>query len=313
VKYAEVPGVFELDGRHYLHFLDHGWGGLRIHTSSREDSAGAYYAVAETAEGPYELPEDPLLIGSGHDRIGPWAARTIDYDGGQLLYHHVAAARSAFGSLKRIRSRPDGTLYLEYFPAIESLEVGGALLGVAGWQEREDDVGIWTRSATGVSAVSRVVGSSSTLARDRSDLHVQCTIRLDAGARAGVVLRSAVAAGDREPGTGVVVSLDAELQRARIEVLHRHPFEGWGFSASDVMQGGRERELDSVCLQLELGRPYALRCLARAEFFDVYLDDTWLFSKALMAAAESGDVELMVERGRADFSEIRLAVLPPLP
>src|SRR5205823_9431686 len=127
--------VFELDGRHYLYLLDHGWGGLRIHTPSREDSAGTYYAVADAPEGPYEWPADPLLIGSGHDRQGPWAARTLEHDGGQLLYHHVTAARPAFGSLKRIRARADGTLYLEYFPAIESLEVGNALVGAAEWQE----------------------------------------------------------------------------------------------------------------------------------------------------------------------------------
>jgi hypothetical protein len=312
VKYAEVPGLFQLDGRHYLHFLDHGWGGLRIHTPSRDDSAGTYYAVAESAEGPYEWPEDPLLIGSGNDRLGAWAARTIDYDGGQLLYHHVVAERSAFGSLKWIRSRPDGTLYLEYFPAIESLEIGDALLGVARWEGREDDVGAWTQSATGLSAVSRVVGSSAIVARHRSDLHLKCTIRLDAGARAGVVLRSAAAASDREAGTGVVVSLDAELQRACIEVLHRHPFEGWGLSTSDVVQGGIERERDSVRLQVELGRPYALRCFARAEFFDVYLDDVWLFSRPFKTAAASGHVELMVERGQANFRDIRLATLPPL-
>jgi beta-fructofuranosidase len=313
VKYTEVPGLFELDGRHYLHFLDHGWGGLRIHTPSRDDSAGTYYAVAARAEGPYAWPADPLLIGSGHDRTGAWAARTIDYDGGQLLYHHVVAARPAFGSLKRIRARPDGTLYLEYFPAIESLEVGEARHGAAGWQEREDDVGVWTASADGLSGLSRVVGSSAILARDRSDLHLECTVRLNAGARAGVVVRAAGIVGARESATGVVVSLDVELQQARIEVLDCHPFEGWGLSAADVTQGGRERERDSVRLPLELGRPYALRCLARAEFFDVYLDDVWLFSRALTSAAAAGDVELMVERGQADFSGLRLAALPPLP
>jgi hypothetical protein len=79
-----------------------------------------------------------------------------------------------------------------------------------------------------------------------------------------------------------------------------------------VVQGGQERERDSVRLLLERGRPYALRCLARAEFFDVYLDDTWLFSRTLTTAAESGDVELTAECVQADFSGIRLAVLPPL-
>jgi len=28
VKYMEVPGLFELEGRNYVIFLDHGWGGF---------------------------------------------------------------------------------------------------------------------------------------------------------------------------------------------------------------------------------------------------------------------------------------------
>jgi beta-fructofuranosidase len=311
VKYTEVPGLFELDGRHYLHFLDHGWGGLRIHSPSRQDTAGTYYLVAPSPEGPYEWPEDPLLIGGGHDRVAAWASRTIEYDGGHLLYHHTASTRPAFGALKRIRSNPDGTLYLQYFPAIEALEID-EIRGTPEWQEHTDDAGVWTATPTGASARARAVGSSAVLARDRSDLHLECTIRIRSGARAGVVLRSATT-GEGEQRVGVVVALDAELQQARIEVLTRYPYEGWGLPVGDVTAGGHAREIDTVRLPLERDRPYALRCFARAEFFDVYLDDVWLFTRAIPTAPASGDVELMTERGEAEFTDLRLARLPALP
>jgi beta-fructofuranosidase len=312
VKYTEVPGVFELEGRHYVYFLDRGWGGLRIHTPSRESTSGTYYMVAASPEGPYEWPADPLLIGRGHDRLGAVAARVLEHEDGLLLYHHTSAHRSAFAPLKQVRAQPDGSLYLQYFPAIEALETGPAIAGTTRWAPLPGDVGVWRRDESGVAARSSVVGSTSLLAPDVADLHVRCVIRMDEGARAGVVVRSATGLdGERERRAGVVITLDFELQRVRLEVLEYVAAEGWSVSTSDL-RGGLGREFDTVTMPLELGRPYLLRCFVRAEFVEVYLDDRWVFSTASATHAERGDVELYVERGEAAFTDLRIAELTAL-
>jgi len=118
---------------------------------------------------------------------------TFEHDGVRLLYHHVASGRPHSGSLKRVRTRPDGTLFSSTFRVSKDLKPATRYSAMPIGRKRSDDVGLWASSADGISAQSRVVGSSSVLAHDWSDLHLRFVLRLDAGARAGVVLRSAKA------------------------------------------------------------------------------------------------------------------------
>ena len=57
LKYAECPDCFVLDGSRYLLFLDHGWGGARVHTLSREDAAGTFYMVQPGCRGDFQWPQ----------------------------------------------------------------------------------------------------------------------------------------------------------------------------------------------------------------------------------------------------------------
>ena len=45
---------------------------------------------------------------------------------------------------------------------------------------------------------------------------------------------------------------------------------------------------------------------------EVYLDDRWIFTLALADEARVGDIELFVERGEVEFSNVRLANIQPL-
>ena len=77
---------------------------------------------------------------------------------------------------------------------------------------------------------------------------------------------------------------------------------GWG---GDIVR-------DMCRCDLDAGKTYHLRCFARDEHFEVFLDDRWIFTAVLKEAAMSGDVELLVERGQATFSDLRLATIEPL-
>ena len=61
-----------------------------------------------------------------------------------------------------------------------------------------------------------------------------------------------------------------------------------------------------------MNQNYHLRCFARDEFFEVYIDDVWIFTACLPDSSQIGNVELYVERGKAEFKDLKLAQLEPL-
>ena len=61
-----------------------------------------------------------------------------------------------------------------------------------------------------------------------------------------------------------------------------------------------------------VGQNDHLRCFARDEHFEVYLDGRWVFTSVFSDAAKAREVELVVERGTARFSDLRLAAIEPL-
>jgi beta-fructofuranosidase len=82
----EVPEAFDLGGKHYLLFSH---GGALKETSGRKNAGGTFYLMADKSEGPYRVPEEPLLLGWGHDRLDNYVGRIVRYGGELLLYHHT--------------------------------------------------------------------------------------------------------------------------------------------------------------------------------------------------------------------------------
>jgi hypothetical protein len=320
-RYCEVPDVFELDGRFYAIFLDHGWGGNRTDTRSRPDAAGTFYKMAERFEGPYEWPDECLLIGSGHHRATAWAARTVVVEGDRLLYHHSASTRSAFALPKHVRSQPDGTLFLEYWEQAGSLETSVLLDGLspgaartASPAEHPGGPGWWIGDDR-VVGTARATGSDLVAHPGVDDINVSLKITVTEGAVAGVVVRASGEFGD--PGfirdnSGIVISVDCQRQELRIAHLQHLTRGGWGYGPDDFFRPKRTRNFDTCRTPLVRSRSYHLRVLARAEFYEVYLDDRWIFTKVFEDAPRSGSVRLYVERGRAEFRDIRLSQLSPL-
>ena len=298
--HAEVPDIFELGGRHYLLFSTNTRHGIRLNTPRRENVLGTFYLVGDHPDGPFSRPDDDLLIGAS-GRMMPYVGRTIAHGGrgGRLLYHHIRADRSTWGAPKMIGQNEDGTLYLRYMLLLEKLETGTMLESIDAIDALAvSDLGIWRREGAAVTGRADVLASSCKIARSVADLHLSCRLKIVAGSRAGVMLRNA-------DHTGVHVMLDHEHQRAQI-----------GMGTCDVyVYGDRpivETTVDTCSLRLDHGTTYHLRCFARDEHFEVYLDDRWLFTAVLNDAAKAGDVDLYVERGQVAVSDIRLAAIEPL-
>lgn len=181
VKYAECPDCFTIDGHRYITFLDHAWGGTRVHTSTRPDAAGTYYKMYNEKTRQFEWLPDCLLVGTAGDPgSASWAARSTMAEGKRLLYHHITATRVGFALPKEVKAAPDGSLYLEYFSKMDNL-IGEAAplenIGVDG------DLGVWGKSGARYQGLCLGWGSALTVCENESDLCVTAQISLENGAR----------------------------------------------------------------------------------------------------------------------------------
>lgn len=308
--HTEVPDWFEIGGRWYLTFNTLSLGGIQIHTPSRQSVTGTFYLSGANWDGPYFLPPDPFLNGAGNGRQSSYSARTIVCGGERVMYSHLNGKRPAWGVPKFLRADEQGNLRLEYFPQIESLETKVICAGVHDIPlQQRDDLGHWKLDGLRIIGTAGVIATGQCVACDVADLHMQCCIRGASASRAGVVLR-----GD-SASQGIAVLLDYENQRIQIASVCGYgiirnsigPFASWHCAAFD----------ECLC---ELARDceHHLRCFARDEFVEVYLDDRWMLTASPLlppVACEmpaSGRVDLYVERGEAVFSSVRLAALQPL-
>jgi len=303
---TELPGIFKLDGRYYLIFSTSSIGGVKICTSSRDNITGTFYMIgSDIFDGPFTLPDDYVLVGSGHDyKYCPYSSKTIPYNGGRLLYHQISCEKPAWGAPKIIRARQDGTLWLEYFPGLEKLETGTICNSIDDITSCEtQDMGHWNRKDGKIVGLAQVVGTVCEVAGEVSDLHLQCRISAPSAARAGVVLRGF------QNKQGVAVLFDWKHQWIEIGPTKQYADACTGHNPT---MGWNCITLDTCRYRLERDKSYHLRCFARSEFFDVYVDNQCVFSTAFPEAPKKGSVQLCLERGEAEFTDLQLAAIEPL-
>jgi hypothetical protein len=303
--HCEVPDIFELNGRWYVTFGSISSGGIKINTPDREEVTGVFYATAEQFAGPYTLHDDPLLVGAGYGKMMAYSGGSVPYEGGRVLYHHIAGERPSCGAPKRMRTGADGTLWLEYLPAMEKLVTGVLRVGFDDLPPAEIAyLGPWERQDGKLVGTAQVIGTSCRVAEAVSDLHLTCRIAAASAASAGVVLRGSIGG-----GVGAAVMLDYEQQRLRLATAIGYAptkgplgaFESWHCTT-----------LDACRFRLKRDRRYLLRCLVRECHLEVYLDERWVFTTAIPGMSPAGSVELSVERGEAAFSDLRIATLEAL-
>jgi hypothetical protein len=294
---TEVPDLFELDGKHYLLFTTRSRGGIRLQTDGRQNADGSFYFMSDSWDGPFRRPENFLVAGAEKGVPGPYCARTIAVGDDRVLYHHLTGRRPALGSPKKVRTRPDGTLLLEYLPLLKSLErevVTESSTPLPGFSCQ--DWGDWKQSGDVVTGKATSVGSSCRIMQGMADLHFSCDIRFSTAWGAGIALRVS-------EGEGVWLFLDRTADRIQVGRASYRPYCGWS-----ELSGG-----DTARWVMEPNRGYQLRCFARDEHFEFYIDDRWVAALAPDQVASSGDVELFVERGEVSFSNIRVATIEPFP
>ncbi len=299
--FMEVPEYFQMNGRHYLIFS---CARSRKDTSGRKDASGTWYVMADSREGPYRIPEQPLLLGSGQGRMDNYVGRTLLFGDTRLLYHHTVHGwlkgccehPVTWGIPKVIRQSEDGTLWLGYWPNLNQLETSAVITGFDGVSVQESmGKGVWTTAKEKISCRSPEQADSILwLPYAGSHSMITCTLRAQPAQAAGIVFRW-----DGERGTGLILEEKTDsLALVQIKAVDHLPVS----ELIDHYQGLGMAD-----------HPQNIRLLIHSHRVEVYVNDRWFFSTSILDAPAQGRVGLLVRQGTAEFSGFRMAELESLP
>ena len=202
---------------------------------------------------------------------------------------------------KKVCCDHDGTLWPGYFSGLEKLHTANIINSVDDiGQITLRDPGLWQRRGEKIIAESMVAGSSLRIAEEMAHFHLQFKVRLSSARCAGAVLRA--------EGTekGVHVLLDAE--QGQIQIGSASDYHGHSGQFKKATVGWTLKMFDNFKCPIHRDTDYYIRCFACNEHLEVYLDDRWVFSTVFEdhPMPEQGAIELTIEAGQAEFSDIRL-------
>jgi len=286
----EVPEYFEMGGRHYLLFSSHG---SRKDVGGRVNASGTFYVMADQRDGPYRIPEDPLLLGSGSGRTDNYVARIIPDGENRIVYHHTCGGAVTFATAKQLRQRPDGSLWLAYHPALDGLQRRALLDGTDGITTKSQ-IGVGEWKTVGETTEGRSVGASVLpLAVRAANVMMTCQIQPGKNGQAGLVWR-------RTTTGAYAVILDASTDSIRVVSLQ---IEGTMIAKETIDR--------IVGLNLPEG-PKCLRVLVRAHRSEIYCNDRWLFNVHTPENHEADGLGLIVCAGEAQFSQLHIGEIESL-
>ncbi len=298
----EVPEIFEFEGRWWLTFnTGSGWG-CRLDTQSRRLISGTFCLSAEEIEEPWTAPRNNLLIGSGEGRRDAIVARSVEYQGERLVYHHydgdlTAASPRALGLPKVLACSGDG-LALRPWPGISRI-----------WREEISlaepqplTAQPWARATWDI-APPRILGQcAESVAACRAelpgpDLDLELDIQIDRGERAGITL----GAGDGS-ARGVCILLDN--LRNELSIGYMRPVT-YGIILDATM--------DRCLREIRTDVKYSLRIIKRDRYVEVFVERELLFSLVVETSEEGRSwLGMLLDRCNARFHLRRVTSLEPI-
>ncbi len=288
----EVPDYFAQGDWHYLLFSS---ARTRLDTPTRRRATGTFYVMSENRDGPYRLPPDPLILGSGNGRLDNYVGRALPDGDGHLLYHHTVGGVVVWGTIKRIEQNDDGTLRLEYWPGLDGLETEVLFDSDSG-----TDFGDMRLAGTWLAEGGSLVGQAGPeapavfkLSANAADMMLTCRIKGDPGSQGGLLCRF-----DGEQGIGVMI--DRASRTIQISELRR---KGERY-VSKVLDTRYEAPLADGADQL--------RVLARGQRIEVYLNDEWMFGMTIPESFTDAGLGAIVTGGKATLDNVRVAEIEPL-
>jgi beta-fructofuranosidase len=302
----EVPEHFQIGSKHYLNWSTGYWFGTACDTRSRRQCFGSFYAMSDSYEGPYRVPDDNLLIGSSQ-AVNSYVGRTIEWQGRRILYHHMWWPSPSFALPKQLIQETDGTLKTVYWPGIEKIHTGEIALPLEQIAVQGENLHEGTWKSSGSTSLTGSIdkgGSLGLVPVDLDDVHLRCTVTAESGTRFGVTLRDPGHAKYRKEGVSKEikgVALQGDLRYGQ-----------WHFGTPEHSWASRIDPNEVIMDAPAIGKTYQLDLIVRDIYFEAYIDGVWKFTRVIKDKARRGRIGFFVEDGAARFENIRAWALEPM-
>ena len=282
----EVPDYFRMGSRHYLLFAS--VRSRKDHSSGRSDASGTWYLTADALEGPWRVPQNPLLLGSGNGRNDHYVGRTVSYGGERLLYHHTwGLGTVCWGTPKLVKQQEAGDLSLEYWPELDRLKTG-----------------VVYQKARLTSEPKQLSNALELFGPETADFLIECTVDMSGRATATLLWhhkpdRLSVATGLK------IIPGESSVEMVRLEYLE----EGIRRFNADTYYSYRRDTYTNPSL---ISDRVNVRILSRAHQVEIYLNGTWIFSMDVSDLPAEGNFGMLAENGLAQIEDMMVYSLEPI-
>jgi len=277
----EVPDLFEMGGKHYIMFSS--IQSRKQHTSGREDASGTWYLTADKREGPYHVPENPLLLGSGMGRHDHYVGRTVMYKGDRLVYHHNWGDQTVDWSTPKLLNKgKDDELFMTYWPALDCLKTKPLF----------NQKSITVATDKGFNFKEHVIKANA------ADFMLTCDIDLNDAKSLSIFWRVA-----KESNT---YGLKIEPDTAAFSIVQLE--KSLKYKANTYHTYVKDRYTNKNLCEQNIN----LRLMVRKGRSEIYINDRWIFNVGLKDISEKGAFVLLAEQGRANVKNLEISELQPL-
>ena len=288
----EVPDMFELAGKHYIVFSS--IRSRKNFTSGREDASGTWYLVADRKEGPYTVPKNPLLMGTGMGRIDHYVGRTISHNGQRLMYCQNWGPYTGvnWSTPKLVQANESNELSLRYWSDLDVFKKD-KLLSVAALTVKSDaDKRYQIQDIENLTA---------------SDFMLTCDLDAARATSCTITWRSALPLRPPNSEKFPTYGLRIDPKEGQFSLVQVVPSLHFGGNTYQMNLNDRYTN-KSLCTAGKM----KVRIMVRRDRSEVYVNDRWLFNVGFRDMLLKGGFSVLAESGEVNLTNFEIDELEPL-
>ena len=274
--FLEVPDYFQMGDKHYLVFSS--VRSRKEFTSGRKDASGTWYIVADKKEGPYLVPEEPLLLGYGNGRKDTYVGHTVMYKAQRLLYHHTwgEGGKVCLGTPKLVHQNIDGTLELRFWKDLEKLQ--DKLL----FENQEITFKVSKEESRKWEQLKDI---------NAKDFVISCKVNLGKTQKAGITWHV-----EENKSKGIVFY--PEKNKITIGEIQ--------YTNELYANSIKNNILDDFTKENFLNGEFDLRIMSREHMVEVYVNDKLIFATSMIGSPQEGGIGYWSEEGEMIINNLSI-------
>jgi hypothetical protein len=237
--------------------------------------------IGDSKDGPYRVPEEPLLLGYGYGRNDTYVGHTIMYEGQRLLYHHTWGdfGKVALATPKLLHQNSDGTLELRFWENLTKLEE--KLL----FEQAEIKLRVKEEDSREWKMIEGIAGK---------DIVITGKIKMIGTSRAGLTWHI------RGQKAQCISFYPNEDKITIGEVEHRNSFYARTIK-NNIFDDYKKKGL--------LDGEFDVRIMVRSYMVEVYINDRLIFATAINTVEEGGGVGFWSDKGDFIINDFKVLML----